>query len=317
MTPERQQELNAYYTALMLGGPPPNVAPPTPEEADEFSRLAQGSPGQANPTSGAPNRVTITGRGNVGAPPPFDPTMDPTAGGLSRPPAPLGVATTGGAPSTRGPVNQTAGGMTAAAAPTSARSIWSEALRQARLEAGGDPRAMRIPFEQHPRAGSGIFDRYQAVAQPGFGPPVPSRMPGQPPVPPTGPRFPSFDPARFPGGALPPALGRAEQTFNGAMDRVAAVRPPRSLLAELGSRPAVPGAPPPVRPPMPDPSAGTRFSQPYFQGAPPPSAPRMPSAPPPDRFSGNIFQSSRSMPAPPDPDFEDAFSADIFNRGTY
>ena len=161
-------------------------------------------------------------------------------------------------------------------------------------------RDFRMPFEQHPQ--SGVFANFQAVAQPGMGPAVPNRMPGQAPA-----------PAPFPQGPMPMANG----------------------LPQRGPAPAAPpmGAPPPgtfARPPMAPPMAPpmvqqqiaqapiNNFSQRLQQMGAQPVMPQQ--APPPGWGAPQMPQPSMMMPEPrpmqssfgrtmPSPDFSNSVFA--------
>lgn len=261
MDPKRKAQLDSYYSALNAGqAPPSGVTPPSDDEVLQYSQSGTPQASRPNPGGGPMSGEDMTGirengtRGTIrktgvtkgtikrtatsqptqyeahganlvrdtgGIAPPGGGTVREGVNAVQGTSGTTSGATTSGGTSPRGNA-PTQGTST----PRPARSIWSEALQRAMGESGGDPRALRLPFEQHPAQ---VFDRYQAVAQPGYGRPVPSTMPGQPPPP----------PGQFPAGL--PAMQRAQQTVSGAMQRVAPFRDQLPMAGQSDMRVPVPG----------------------------------------------------------------------------
>lgn len=191
----------------------------------------------------------------------------------------------------------TAAAPAVAGAPVSVRSIWSQALHDARTAANGDPRAMRLPFEQHPQGGT--FANYQAVAQPGFGPAVPNRMPGQPPAAPvpfgqagwnpqTGPMPGAAPAAAAPRGPMQFANGQPAnftvQARGGAPSQGSPFPAPAGAPVAPQGAPAYPGAPQAMPQGMP-------------QAARPPMPPQA-GQPPMNNFSSRLAQMAAQPPMP-------------------
>jgi hypothetical protein len=252
MTPERRKELDRYYAASLGGGTPTGgVKPPTDQEEADY-RAGRNTGESLNMRTS--DRVSNP-RG----------TANPTGPGASS-----GTSTSGGG-SSRGR-SSTPSTTSSAPAPRES-SAWSQFLRQAMEESG--PEGLRIPFEQHP---SGVFDRYQAVAQPGFGRPVPNMMPGQGPRMETGttPVVPGMRSGPPPGVFPPryqnlsPTLAPGSPTMGNLSNVMQRMQP---MMNQMPQRPMQSSFPPRSMP-APMPSSDTRFvasNVPSRSYSPPPS----------------------------------------------
>jgi hypothetical protein len=240
MSPERQAELNQYYTSMILGGRPPDgLAPPTPEEADAYLSMAEGSPGQTmSPTSGAPTRSRVSNmRGTA---------METTASNRLTGAPVQSYESYGAPPRLDRPMN---GGMPTDPVPV--RSQFSEGLRNAR--AAGQPFPMAL--QSHPAYQSGIFTPYLRNVADRYGMdastlPPPMTRAGIP-----GGRFNTAPSMMPPGVPMGPSMGPQ--------------RPSPSMPATPPTTPAMPRVARSIRRPMPQSS---------YQAPPPSFAP--PSRPP-------------------------------------